>query len=54
MQTITDLVEVLENRQTLDQAGLTRLLTTPKAEPLYQAADRVRKRTVGDEVHLRG
>ena len=31
MQTITDLVKVLEKAQALDQAGLTRLLTTPEA-----------------------
>ena len=54
MQTITDLVKVLEEAQALDQAGLTRLLTAPEAIPLYHAADRVRKRYVGDEVHLRG
>ncbi len=56
MQTITGLVKLLEAGHTLDQAGLTRLLTltAPEAIPLYRAADRVRKRTVGDEVHLRG
>ena len=30
MQTITDLVKVLEEAQALDQAGLTRLLTAPE------------------------
>ena len=54
LQTITSLLKVLEKEQALDQAGLIQLLTAPEATPLYRVADRVRKRSVGDEVHLRG
>jgi len=53
-RTVTDLVKILENKHNLDPAGLIRLLTAPEAEPLRQAADRIRKKYVGDEVHLRG
>lgn len=48
------LVNSLENEYELDKAGLIKLLTYEEADLLYVAADRIRKKFVGDDVHLRG
>lgn len=51
---VEELVGVLEREHDLDPEGLIYLLTVPEAEPLRRAADRVRAKYVGPEVHLRG
>lgn len=48
------LLERLETRHELDRDGLVRLLQCDNPAQIYLAADRVRKKYVGDEVHLRG
>ncbi|NSW92687.1 MAG: [FeFe] hydrogenase H-cluster radical SAM maturase HydE [Firmicutes bacterium] len=48
------LINVLENKHELDRTGLVKLLTCDDVVPVYTAADRVRKKFVGDDVHLRG
>jgi len=48
------LVSILEKGNDLDKAGLVKLLIYEEADLLYAAADRIRKKFVGDEVHLRG
>ncbi|NLY90470.1 MAG: [FeFe] hydrogenase H-cluster radical SAM maturase HydE [Firmicutes bacterium] len=53
-RTVEELAGVLEREHDLDPDGLIRLLTAPEAEPLRRAADRVRAKSVGAEVHLRG
>ena len=49
------LIEKAENEHRLDEVELALLLASSAAEePLAAAADRVRKKHVGDGVHLRG
>lgn len=48
------LVKQLENKNEIDKAGIVKLLANIDATPIYNAADRVRKKFVGDNVHLRG
>lgn len=48
------LLDTLEESHHLDKVGLMRLMTWDKASLIYAAADRVRKKYLGDEVHLRG
>jgi len=48
------LINILEDEHALDRAGLVKLLTCENALPVYTAADRVRKKFAGDDVHLRG
>lgn len=48
------LINILENEHVLDKTGLTKLLSCDDASPVYTAADRVRKKFVGKDVHLRG
>lgn len=51
---ISSLIEKLEKQHSLDKEGLVMLLSMENPSELYKAADRVRKKYVGDEVHLRG
>lgn len=49
--------EKIDSEQELNQQELCSLLAledTEQLEPLYQKADKIRKKYVGDEVHLRG
>lgn len=48
------LLAKLEQNHELDRSGLIRLLKYAEPAQLFAAADRVRKKYVGDEVHLRG
>ena len=48
------LLAELEESHELNRAGLIRLLKYADPERLFAAADRVRKKYVGEEVHLRG
>ena len=50
-----DLIDKAENEHLLNIDELTALLESSEYdEALFSAADRVRKKYVGDEVHLRG
>lgn len=51
---IHKLINILENQHELDKDGLVKLLTCEDPTPIFAAADRVRKKYVGDDVHLRG
>ncbi|OPZ86978.1 MAG: Biotin synthase [Firmicutes bacterium ADurb.Bin419] len=48
------LVKTLENEHELDKNSLVELLECKNMPILYAAADRVRRKAVGDDVHLRG
>jgi len=48
------LIDVLENEKNIDRDGLIKLLTCDEPTLIYNAADRVRKKVVGEDVHLRG
>lgn len=52
-QEIKKLINTLENEGELDKAGLIKILEYDEAELLYKAAERVRKKYVGNDVHLR-
>ena len=54
MTEVEMLAKYLENEHELDRNGLVRLLTYDDAVLIYAAADRTRKKFVGDDVHLRG
>lgn len=54
MPELETLINTLENEHALDRADLVKLLTCEEAFPVYTAADRVRKKFAGDDVHLRG
>lgn len=54
MSEINMLLNILENEHELDKTGLVKLLTCNDPAPIYVAADKVRKKFVGDDVHLRG
>ncbi|MDQ2086257.1 [FeFe] hydrogenase H-cluster radical SAM maturase HydE [Herbivorax sp. ANBcel31] len=47
-------VNTLEKEGELGKVSLAKILTSEKTDSLYSAADRVRKKFVGDGVHLRG
>lgn len=47
-------LETLEMEHKLDKDSLIQLLNSDNPQPIYDAADRVRKKYVGDDVHLRG
>lgn len=49
-----DIIEKALKGHSLNKAEITELLRLKDAAPLYAAADAVRKKYVGDEVHLRG
>lgn len=51
---IESLLNILEKHHKLHKDGLLRLLTCEEDASIYAAADRVRKKYVGDDVHLRG
>jgi biotin synthase len=51
---IDELIEKLETHHNIDKEELVTLLALEDPSKIYQAADRVRKKYVGDEVHLRG
>lgn len=48
------LINTLEKEGELDKESLARILAYDEADLLYESADRVRKKYVGDDVHLRG
>lgn len=48
------LIDILESKHDLDRDGLTELLIHDDPLSIYNAADRVRKKYVGNQVHLRG
>lgn len=54
MMELDVLKNTLEYKHVLDKAGLLKLLTCEDAASVYSAADKVRKKSVGDDVHLRG
>jgi biotin synthase len=54
MPELETLINTLENEHALDRADLVKLLTCEEAFSVYTAADRVRKKFAGDDVHLRG
>lgn len=54
MSQIEFLINVIENVHKVDKTDLIKLLTCEDASAIYTAADRVRKKFVGDIVHLRG
>lgn len=51
---IMDYIAKGEETHSLTKEEIIQLLRLEEATPLFQAADRVRSRYVGDEVHLRG
>lgn len=55
MNNILDLIKKAEETHSLNKAEIIKILEdNMHSEDLFHAADRVRKRYVGDEVHLRG
>ena len=48
------LINTLETEHKLSKEDLVKLLTLNDAGPVFEAADRVRERFVGNDVHLRG
>jgi biotin synthase len=54
VEDIKGLIDILESRHNLDRDGLTELLMYDDPLPIYNAADRVREKYVGNQVHLRG
>ena len=51
---IETFINTLENNHNLDKEDLLKLLKCEEPQYLYAAADKVRKKYVGDDVHLRG
>jgi biotin synthase len=51
---IRKLIDILESKHDLDRDSLAELLVHDDPLPIYNAADRVRKKYVGNQVHLRG
>jgi biotin synthase len=54
VEDIRELIDILESSHNLDKDSLTELLTHDHPLPIYNAADRVREKYVGNQVHLRG
>lgn len=54
MRELDALLKVLKSNNYIDKEGLIKLLTCEDPKFIYVAADEVRSRVVGNDVHLRG
>lgn len=54
MRELELLIKVFQNKNYIDKEGLIKLLTCEDPKFIYVAADEVRSRVVGNDVHLRG
>lgn len=51
---LEEYIDILENGGKLERDELEELLVSDAHIPIYRAADRVRRKCVGDDIHLRG